>query len=59
MTKDDANRDQQTQNERPGAGKKPYTKPEFRFEKVFETMALSCGKISPTEFQCRFNRKTS
>jgi hypothetical protein len=41
------------------AGKKPYQKPEFRFERVFETMALSCGKISPTEFQCRFNRKTS
>ena len=39
--------------------KKPYQKPEFRFEKVFETMALSCGKISPTEFQCRFNRKSS
>jgi hypothetical protein len=42
-----------------GPRKKPYVKPEFRFEKVFETMALSCGKISPTEFQCRFNRKTS
>jgi hypothetical protein len=40
-------------------GKKPYQKPEFRYERVFETMALSCGKVSPTEFQCRFNRKTS
>jgi hypothetical protein len=45
--------------ESPGAGKKPYQKPEFRFERVFETMALSCGKVSPTEFQCRFNRKSS
>ncbi len=42
-----------------GKGKKPYQKPEFRYERVFETMALSCGKVSPTEFQCRFNRKSS
>lgn len=41
------------------ARRKPYQKPDFRFERVFETMALSCGKISPTEFQCRFNRKNS
>jgi hypothetical protein len=39
--------------------KKPYQKPEFRYERVFETMALSCGKVNPTEFQCRFNRKSS
>jgi len=26
-------------------GKKPYEKPAFRFERVFETMALSCGKM--------------
>ncbi len=39
--------------------KKPYQKPSFRHERVFETMALACGKISPTQFQCRFNRKTS
>ena len=25
--------------------KKPYVKPEVRHERVFETMALSCGKI--------------
>ncbi len=41
------------------SGKKAYTKPEVRFERVFETMALSCGKISATQAQCRFNRKTS
>jgi hypothetical protein len=40
-------------------GKKPYQKPSFRFEKVFETMALACGKVHPTQFQCRFNRKNS
>lgn len=39
--------------------KKPYSKPEVRFERVFETMALSCGKTSPTQAQCRFNRKRS
>lgn len=33
--------------------KKPYRKPEFRYEKVFETMALACGKITGTQFQCR------
>jgi len=43
-----------------GAGaKKPYQKPAFQHERVFETMALACGKISPTQFQCRFNRKNS
>jgi hypothetical protein len=39
--------------------KKPYRKPTYRFERVFETMALSCGKISVTQFQCRFHRHTS
>jgi hypothetical protein len=39
--------------------KKPYRKPDFKFERVFETMALSCGKISAVQAQCRFNRKNS
>lgn len=39
--------------------KKSYTKPAFRSERVFETMALACGKIRQTEAQCRFNRKNS
>ena len=38
--------------------RKPYTKPAFRFERVFETQALSCGKLD-TQTQCRLNRKTS
>jgi hypothetical protein len=42
-----------------GKGKKPYKKPSYRYERVFETMALSCGKVGPTEFQCRFNRRNS
>ena len=39
--------------------KKPYLKPAFRHEQVFETMALACGKINPTQSQCRNNRKNS
>ena len=39
--------------------KKPYQDPAFRFERVFETMALACGKIQATNFQCRFHRHTS
>jgi hypothetical protein len=54
-----ANVDDTKVNDRAGAGKKPYQKPEFRYERVFETMALSCGKVNPTELQCRFNRKSS
>lgn len=43
----------------PTRGRKPYQKPAFRFERVFETMALSCGKTNSTQSQCRFNRKNS
>jgi hypothetical protein len=39
--------------------KKPYLKPEFRYERAFETMALACGKMRGTQPLCRFNRKTS
>jgi hypothetical protein len=39
--------------------KKPYQKPSFRHERIFETMALSCGKISSTQAQCSFNTKSS
>ena len=40
-------------------GKRPYRKPEVRHERVFETMALACGKVRATQAQCRFNRKRS
>ena len=40
-------------------GKRPYTKPAFKFERVFETQALSCGKIGGTSTQCKLNRKNS
>jgi hypothetical protein len=42
-----------------GSQRKPYHKPDFRFEQVFETMALACGKISPTQKHCQFVRKSS
>jgi hypothetical protein len=44
---------------RQDTGKKPYVKPDFRFEKVFETLALACGKLQGQQGQCRFNRKRS
>jgi hypothetical protein len=48
-----------TEDRHGGAAKRPYVKPAFRHEKVFETMALACGKISSTQFTCRANRKNS
>jgi len=39
--------------------KKPYVKPGFQREKVFETMAMACGKMQSTESQCHQNRKNS
>jgi hypothetical protein len=39
--------------------KRPYQPPSFRFEKVFETTALSCGKVNPTQAGCHLNRKLS
>jgi hypothetical protein len=43
----------------PSETKKPYVKPAFRHERVFETMALACGKISTTQSSCRASRKNS
>jgi hypothetical protein len=35
-------------------GKRPYLKPAFSSESVFETMALACGKIAgQAQDQCR------
>ncbi len=59
MTEKDQNTSEKSRDELPRSTKKPYQKPAFRFEKVFETMALACGKINPTQFQCHFNRKNS
>jgi hypothetical protein len=43
----------------PERKKRPYQKPAFRYERVFETMALSCGKMSPAQLQCSTHRKVS
>ncbi len=45
--------------EHEGAARKPYEKPAFRQERLFETGALSCGKVQATQGSCRANRKTS
>lgn len=47
------------ETERPPISKKPYEKPGFRFEKVFVTTALSCGKVNSTDVDCHVNRKLS
>jgi len=44
---------------KPDEKKRPYQKPAFRYERVFERMALSCGKVLVTQFTCSTNRKTS
>ncbi len=49
--------DSPTEGESPA--KKPYEKPEAKYERVFETMALSCGKVQATQGSCRRNRKAS
>ena len=41
------------------ATKLPYQKPAFRYERVFETMALACGKITQSQQQCSSLLKTS
>jgi hypothetical protein len=41
------------------AVRKPYRKPEVRYEQVFETRALSCGKLQTTQSGCHFERKNS
>jgi len=39
--------------------KKPYQKPAFRHERVFETQALACGKVGGPQAQCQFQQKAS
>jgi hypothetical protein len=43
----------------PRASKKPYAKPAVRYERVFETSALTCGKVQTTQSSCHQNRKLS
>ena len=39
--------------------KKPCVNPAVRSERVFETMALSCGKVRASQVSCTHNRKAS
>ena len=41
------------------AVRKPYRKPAVRHEQVFETRALTCGKVQVTQGSCHYNRRTS
>jgi len=59
MTEENGYVTEQKSEEDSRTGKKPYQEPAFRYERVFETMALSCGKINATNFQCRFHRNAS
>lgn len=44
----------------PSTSKRPYQKPSFRFEKVFVTTALSCGKTEASiEGACHITPKVS
>lgn len=48
MEKNDTSRDSSSTP----AQKRPYEKPSFRYEEVFVTTALSCGKIGGTQSSC-------
>jgi hypothetical protein len=59
MTDKRAPREQQQQLANAGKEKKLYQKPAFRYERVFETLALSCGKVGSSTVQCQLSKKTS
>jgi hypothetical protein len=42
-----------------GKNKKKYQEPTFRFERVFEVSALTCGKVSSSQGPCHTNVKLS
>lgn len=42
-----------------GEERKPYRKPSFRHEQVFETLALVCGKMSTTQASCAHQMSAS
>ncbi|HZQ22003.1 MAG TPA: hypothetical protein VFA89_04320 [Terriglobales bacterium] len=43
----------------PASARKAYRKPEFRYEQVFETTALACGKTPATPLLCKGHKKNS
>ena len=56
--KNEIPRNEKDGGQHPPAAKKPYGKPEFRYERVFETMALACGKTAGVGF-CKGHNKSS
>jgi len=60
MTNDRATREKQQELDSTGKPKKLYQKPAFRHERVFETLALSCGKtVSGPIPNCSSSTKNS
>ena len=59
MTEQDGKTNEESAVESPPTVKKPYEEPAFRHERVFETMALACGKVQENIIGCRFNRHSS
>jgi hypothetical protein len=59
MAEQDWNTIKKNKSEPPRAAKKQSQDAAFRHERVFETRALSFGKVQPTNFQCRFHRMNS
>jgi hypothetical protein len=59
MTDNRATREKQPQPGNASKEKKVYQKPAFRYEQVFETQALSCGKVHTIQHQCQHSKKTS
>ena len=57
--KDRTVQDENTSEQARSSAKKPYRKPEFRYERAFETTALACGKTSGVQANCRTFRKNS
>jgi hypothetical protein len=51
--------DTSADNSRTPVTKKPYEKPTFRYEQVFVTTALACGKVGPTQSSCIGNSSAS
>lgn len=47
-----ATNDSSSENSQTPPIKRPYEKPSFRYEQVFVTTALSCGKINDTQGSC-------
>jgi hypothetical protein len=58
MAEQNGNTTSKNPGESRSAAKKQYQEPAFRYEHVFETMALACGKLQPTSFSCMHIRKS-